>query len=64
MLLDARGKKFRAIEENAGYADSCLLTRPPNRLLCAALLAATASACGSARKPGWWPGSARHVLPD
>ena len=65
MLPDARRKKFRAIEEGAGHADSCLLTRPAGPVTVRrAALAATASACGSVRKPGWWPRSAKHVLPD
>ena len=52
MLPDGQWKKFRAIEEDAGQADSCLLTRPPDRVTVRrAALAATASACGSAPNP-------------
>jgi len=38
MLPDARRKEFPAIEEDAGHADSCVLTRPPDWLPRAALL--------------------------
>src|SRR5689334_9360570 len=65
MPLDLRRKKFRAIEEHTGHADSCLLTSPPDRFPCVALLwPRRLRPAAPPAHPGWWPGSAKHVLPD
>ena len=65
MLPDARWKKFRAVEEDAKTGRFRPINPPAGPVTVGrAALAATASACGSARKPGWWPGSAKHVLAE
>ena len=62
---DPRRKKFRAIEEHAGHADSCLLTRAAGPDYRAPRCSGRDRFCLRLRpQPGWWPGSAKHVLPD
>ena len=64
MPPDLRRKKFRAIEEHTGHTDSCLLTSPPDLFQCVALLwPRRLLPAAPPANHGWWPGSAKHVLP-